>query len=156
MFQDQKIKAMDQIGIKKEILELKLNLVHLRIEKKVQISSQQYEKVAELRDSERYMLSKLEELKILLLEIQERFPNIAENIDDFYQLSSNINEILIFQIPNFQFEQVLEDFSAQLVIEYDELLKKKRLLLENQKFKEANEIQKQIMEIGHFLLKCAN
>lgn len=156
MYQVQKIKAMDQINIKKEILELKLNLVNLRIEKKVHISAQHYEKVAELRDFERQMLSKLEEIKIQLVGAQEKFENIEENVEDFYQLSSNLNEILNFLIPNFKFEKVLEDFNAQLLIEYDDLFKKKRALMEQYKFQEASVIQTQIMEIGQFLLKCAN
>jgi ribosomal protein L29 len=156
MCQVQKIKAMDQINIKKEILELKLNLVNLRIEKKVHISAQHYEKVAELRDFERQMLSKLEEIKIQLVGAQEKFENIEENVEDFYQLSSNLNEILNFLIPNFKFEQVLEDFNAQLLIEYDDLFKKKRALMEQYKFQDASVIQTQIMEIGQFLLKCAN
>lgn len=145
---------MDHITIKKEILELKLDLVKIRIEKKLRISYQQYEKVADLRDQEKQMLVQLEEKKNILVEKQKEFQNQAESIEELYQLLSNINEILIFHTPTIHFEEVLEDFNAHLLIEYDELFKKKRALLENQKFKEASEIQKQILEIGNFLLKC--
>ena len=69
----QQLDVEKSIQEKKEILELKLKLISILIDKKLCIRNQQYEKVADLRDEEKELLQLLENKAIEIKEHQQIF-----------------------------------------------------------------------------------
>lgn len=146
---------MKYIRIKKQILEFKLELVNIQLEKKEFIQNQRIESLPNLEEKEREILQELIKLKDMLIEQQLNFQNITEQLDDFYNHITLINEIKCACLPFNQFDEKLEDFGTRLLIEYDKLLSRKYELIRQDKHEEANQIQQQIMGIGDFMLKYA-
>jgi len=130
---------------------LKLQLLTLELEKKACIRSQHYELAADIREREREYLEKLNDKKNRLLEAAQEFDQTAENLADYYFLLSSLNEISLYHSPFLHIEEVVEDFGKVLLAEKEALLETKRAYNQQHKFKEANEIQKQILEIGRFI-----
>ena len=138
---------------KKQILELKLEQVSTILEKKNAIKMQLYEKAADLREKEREMAQSLNEKKLVLLDNQMKFQRKTENLEEFYLLLSCLNEIAICHTPEIHFTETLEEFYTALKVEYLELFKLKKECFKNHQFKQAGEINEQIMKIGNFLKK---
>ena len=90
---------MNYLQEKKEILELKLKLTSILIEKKLCIRNQQYEKVADLRDEEKELLQLLENKAIEIKEHQQIFEEKIHTVEDRYLFLSLLNEISIYYTP---------------------------------------------------------
>jgi predicted transcriptional regulator len=87
---------MNYLQEKKEILELKLKLTAILIDKKLCIRNQQYEKVADLRDEEKELLQLLDSKNKELIETQKKFESEFHTVEDQFQFLSLLNEISIY------------------------------------------------------------
>jgi hypothetical protein len=79
----------------KGILEIKLNLIQILIDKKECIRNQQYEKVADLRLEEKELLGILIEKKNILIELQNNLENSQQSVEESDYLTILIEEIKV-------------------------------------------------------------
>ncbi len=142
---------MNYLQEKKEILELKLKLTSILIEKKLCIRNQQYEKVADLRDEEKELLQLLENKAIEIKENQQIFEEKIHTVEDRYLFLSLLNEISIYYTPYKQHEETIDDFYFKLRENYNKLIKLKDELSKLHQFKEANQVRNDLLDIGRFL-----
>jgi len=142
---------MNYLLEKKQILELKLKLTSLLIEKKVCIRNQQYEKVADLRDEEKELLQLLDNKNKEFIEYQKNLETEFHTVEDRFQFLSLLNEISIYYTPYKQNEETVADFYSKLRENYNKLFQLKDELSKLHKFKEANQVRNDILEIGQFL-----
>lgn len=142
---------MNYLQEKKQILEIKLNLTCILMDKKECIRNQHYEKASDLRMEEKELLQLLNDKNRQLIEIQKNYAAQNHSTEDYYQLTSLINEISIHYTPFKHHEETIEDFYSHLKKEFNHLVQLKNSLLNEHKFKESSEIQNQILDIGRFL-----
>jgi len=142
---------MNYLLEKKQILELKLKLTSILIEKKVCIRNQQYEKVADLRDEEKELLQLLENKTKEFIEYQKKLESEFHTVEDRFQFLSLLNEVSIFYMPYKQNEETIIDFYSKLRENYNKLFQLKEELSKLHKFKEVNQVRNDILEIGRFL-----
>jgi hypothetical protein len=142
---------MNYLQEKKEIIELKLKLTSILIDKKLCIRNQQYEKVADLRDEEKELLQLLENKAIEIKEHQQIFEEKIHTVEDRYLFLSLLNEISIYYTPYKQHEETIDDFYFKLRENYDKLIKLKDELSKLHQFKEANQVRNDLLDIGRFL-----
>ena len=142
---------MNYLQEKKEILELKLKLTSILIDKKVCIRNQQYEKVADLRDEEKELLQLLDDKNKEFIEYQTNFESKFHTVEDRFQFLSLLNEISIYYTPYKQHEETVDDFYSKLRENYNKLFQLKEELSKLHKFKEVNQVRNDILEIGRFL-----
>jgi hypothetical protein len=84
---------MDYLLEKKYILEIKLKLTSILLDKQECIRNQQYEKVADLRLEEKELLGILIEKKSNLIEIQNNLENSQQSVEESDYLTILIEEI---------------------------------------------------------------
>ena len=142
---------MNYLLEKKEILELKLKLTSILIEKKECIRNQQYEKVADLRDEEKELLQLLDLKNKEIKEYKQIFEENLYTVEDRFQFLSLLNEISIYYTPNKQHEETIADFYSKLRENYNKLFQLKDELSKLHKFKEANQVRNDILDIGRYL-----
>jgi hypothetical protein len=143
---------MDHLQIKKQILELKLALVHIQLEKNLIIKQQQYEKAADLRDQERGTMEQLERLKELILKelgLLKLAPSSLEETHHVLQLLSEFNH----DETEKTYMSIRNSFLEGLKMEYEELWNERKRLQREFRMKEAHQLHTQLMEIGSFLVK---
>jgi hypothetical protein len=142
---------MNYLLEKKQILELKLELTSILIDKRESIRYQQYEKVADLRMKEKELEQLLHEKNQELIEIQKNFEQQNHSLEDYYLLLSLINEISIHYTPFKHHEETIKDFYSIMKKDYVHLVKLKDELIEAHKLKQAADLNNQILYIGRFL-----
>ena len=142
---------MNYLQEKKEILQLKLKLTSILIDKKLCIRNQQYEKVADLRDEEKELLQLLENKAIEIKEHQQIFEEKIHTVEDRYLFLSLLNEISIYYTPYKQHEETIADFYSKLRENYNKLIQLKDELSKQHQFKEANQVRNDLLDIGRFL-----
>jgi hypothetical protein len=142
---------MNYLQEKKQILELKLNLTIILMDKTECIRNQQYEKASDLRMKEKELLQRLDNKNQELMSLQNNFETKNHSTEDYFQLTSLINEISIHYTPFKHHEETIEDFFSVLKKDYNHLIQLKNDLIKEHKFKESSEIQNQILGIGRFL-----
>ncbi|MFM7682054.1 MAG: hypothetical protein ACKO7P_04840 [Bacteroidota bacterium] len=91
---------MNYLLEKKHILELKLKLTSIKLDKQDCIRNQQYEKVADLRQEEKQLMEALGEIQNNLLELQANFDKTKQSAEDYNYISILIDEISLQQLPN--------------------------------------------------------
>jgi hypothetical protein len=84
---------MNYLHEKKHILEIKLKLTSILLEKQECIRNQQYEKVADLRLEEKELLGILIEKKNILTELQNNLENSHQSIEEYDYITILIEEI---------------------------------------------------------------
>jgi hypothetical protein len=82
---------------KKHILEMKLEVTSIQLEKQECIRNQQHEKAADLRDQEKELLGKLNEKKNNLIELQNNLENLQQSIEESDYLTVLIEEIKLHE-----------------------------------------------------------
>ena len=142
---------MNYLLEKKHILELKLELITILIDKQESIRYQQYEKASDLRMREKELEQLLHEKNQELIEIQKNFEEQNHSVEEYYLLLSLINEISIHYTPFKHHEETIEDFYSILKKDYVHLVKLKDKLIQAHKIKEASNLNNQILDIGRFL-----
>lgn len=90
---------MDFLLEKRDILELKLKLTTILLDKQQSIRNQQFEKSAGLREEEKELLQKLNEKKNNLIELQNNLRNAQQSIEEFDHLTMLIEEIKLQESP---------------------------------------------------------
>jgi hypothetical protein len=86
-----------------------------------------------------------------LIEIQKNFEEENHSVEEYYLLLSLINEISIHYAPFKHHEETIENFYALMKKDFAQLIQLREELVRSHKFKEAEELQNQILGIGHFL-----
>jgi hypothetical protein len=86
-----------------------------------------------------------------LIEIQKNFEEQNHSVEDYYLLLSLINELSIHYTPFKHHEETIEDFYVLMKKDFAHLIQLKDDLVRSHKLKEAEELQNQILGIGHFL-----
>lgn len=142
---------MNYLLEKKQILELKLKLTSILIEKKECIRNQQYQKAADLRDEERELLQQLDDKNKEFIEYQRNFESEFQTVEDQFQFLSLLYEISIYYTPYKQQEETVDDFYSKLRENYNKLFQLKDELSKLYKFKEVNQVRNDILDIGRFL-----
>lgn len=142
---------MNYLLEKKHILELKLELTTILIDKQECIRYHQYEKASDLRIREKELEQLLHEKNQELIEIQKNFEEQNHSVEEYYLLLSLINEISIHYTPFKHHEETIEDFYSILKKDYVHLVKLKDELIQAHKIKEASNLNNQILDIGRFL-----
>ena len=142
---------MNYLLEKKHILELKLELTTILIDKQECIRYQQYEKAADLRTREKELEQLLHEKNQELIEIQKNFEEQNHSVEEYYLLLSIINEISIHYTPFKHHEETIENFYSIMKKDYVHLVELKDELIQAHKLKEAADINNQILDIGRFL-----
>lgn len=143
---------MDYLQMNKQILELKLVLVHIQLEKNFIIKQQQYEKAADLRDRERGTMEQLEKLKELLfkeLSLLKLAPSSLEETHHVLQLLSEFNH----DETKKTYVSIRNGFLERMKMEYEELWNERKRLQREFRMTEAHQLHAQLMEIGSFLVK---
>jgi hypothetical protein len=141
---------MNYLLEKKQILELKLELTSILIDKKECIRYQQYEKVADLRMREKELEQLLHEKNQELIEVQKNFEEQNHSVEDYYLLLSIINEISILYTPFKHHEETNQDFYSLMKKDYAHLIELKDELVQAHKLKEAEELQNQNLGTERF------
>jgi hypothetical protein len=84
---------------KKHILEMKLEVTSIQLEKQECIRNQQHEKAADLRDQEKELLGKLNERKNNLIELQNNLEHSQQSFEESNYLATLIEEIKLQESP---------------------------------------------------------
>jgi hypothetical protein len=142
---------MNYLLEKKHILELKLELTTILIDKQECIRYHQYEKASDLRIREKELEQLLHEKNQELIEIQKNFEEENHSVEEYYLLLSLINEISIHYTPFKHHEETIEDFYSIMKKDYVHLVKLKDELIQAHKLKEAANLNNQVLDIGRFL-----
>lgn len=142
---------MNYLLEKKRILELKLELTTILIDKQECIRYQQYEKVADLRMREKELEQLLHEKNQELIEIQKNFEEQNHSVEEYYLLLSLFNEISIHYAPFKHHEETIENFYSIMKKDYVHLVELKDELIQSHKLKQAADLNNQILDIGRFL-----
>jgi hypothetical protein len=144
---------MNYLIEKKQIIELKLNLTSILLDKKECIRNQQYEKAADWRMKEKELDQLLHKKNLELIDLQKNYEEQNHSVEEYYLLLSLINEISIHYTPFKHHEETIEDFYALMKKDFAHLVQLKENLIHEYKLKEAKELQNQIIRIGQFLEK---
>jgi hypothetical protein len=143
---------MNLLETKQEILRLKLELVTIQIDKSDAIQQQDYLKATDLREKE-YQVT--EALKSQKNELKTYLNSLDPDLSNFEEINSILN--VLFEFNKEEERQSYVTFKTlfleRLSQEYQELMINRKELQKQFLFKEANELHKQIMEIGDFLMK---
>ena len=106
-FPDKAIDILDEVGSKvqlnlkypKNIESLKKRIVEVRSEKLEVVQSQKYEKAAEIRDTEKKLVTKLESTKLDWEEKQE-LNRISITVDDVLSVVSELTKIPLYRLSS--------------------------------------------------------
>jgi DNA-binding protein H-NS len=98
-FNNQIKNTMNFLIEKKHILEMKLEVTSIQLEKQECIRNQQHEKAADLRDQEKELLGKLNERKNNLIELQNNLEHSQQSFEESNYLATLIEEIKLQESP---------------------------------------------------------
>ncbi|MFN5031682.1 MAG: UvrB/UvrC motif-containing protein [Flavobacteriia bacterium] len=143
---------MEYLETKKRILELKLKLVTVELEKQVIIRQQQYEKAADFRDQERELKDELDEVKEDLLQKLEEQKIAPASMEETYHLLHLLSEFNHDETQK-TFATIRNSFMERLKLEYEELWNERKKLLREFCSADAHHLVDEIMEIGRFLVR---
>ena len=143
---------MDLLETKQEILSLKLELVSLQIEKSEKIQQQDYQQATELRDKEHQVT---EALKSRKNELETYLNSFDPDLSNVEEINSILNVLFEFNKEDERQSYVTFKtlFLERLSQEYQDMMINRKELQQQFLFKEANELHKQIIDIGDFLMK---
>jgi hypothetical protein len=143
---------MDYLNTKKQILELKLEHVKLLMEKNEMFRSQQYEAAAQARDRERKIVSELEILRLTLLQRLEELKVMPPNLEE---IQTVMDLLLEFNQDKGELTntELKRQFIERMKAEYEQLWNERRRLQQEFRFSDAREIQNQLIEFGHFIMR---
>lgn len=143
---------MKYLEIKKQILELKLAIVNIQLEKNEIIRQQRYKQACELRQKERELIRELDEKKDEVLQQLEAFKTIFSSMEEMHLL---LNILLEFNQDEMiqTYSSIKKEFIERMKSEYEELWNERRQLMQEYRFTEAYKLQTQLIAIGEFLVK---
>ena len=143
---------MNLLETKEEILRLKLELVSIQIEKSEAIQQQDYLRAVDLREKENQVT---EALKIQKNELETYLNSLEPEPSNLEEINSILNVLFEFnkEVERQSYVTFKTLFLERLSQEYQELMINRKELQKQFLFKEANELHKQIIDIGDFLMK---
>jgi ferredoxin-NADP reductase len=145
---------MNYLETKKQILELKLKLVQLKIEKDEIIRRQLYEKAADHRELERKAITELEVIKDELLaklhDLKKEYPELQKT-HDLLDLLLEFNQDEMRQT----YSSIKQEFMQHLRAQYEELWNERKQLHKEFRFREASKLQQLVIELGQFIIQNA-
>jgi protein-arginine kinase activator protein McsA len=115
------------LHLKEQLIEQKLQLAKLAIQKEEAISSQYYEKASQCRMDEK---------------------NLKQAI-----CQEILREISILDETKTEYQGILQEFRSKLILDCEELTKRKNECIAAHNFAEANVLRDNIQQIGEFLAK---
>jgi hypothetical protein len=137
--------------IKQHILEIKLELAKLVIEKKEVIRNQYYEKAADLREKEK----KLQDVILNQVEVfqnqKRNLPIAPENMEQHELLLSILYEIGVINPDKAAYKALRDEFVVDIRNKLILLNEIKNNYEKDNRLADATEIQNQILAIGEFL-----
>ncbi len=137
--------------IKQHILEIKLELAKLVIEKKEVIRNQYYEKAADLREKEK----KLQDVILNQVEVfqnqKRNLPIAPENMEQHELLLSILYEIGAINPDKTAYKALRDEFVIDIRNKLILLNEIKNNYEKDNRLADATEIQNQILAIGEFL-----
>ena len=131
---------------------MKLELTNLQLEKHEIMRQQHYEKAAEIRDREYQLNGTLDTQRnelIIKIRVLEATAYPLEEMHTLISLLSEFNQAEL--IVNYT--SIKNSFMDRLKTEYNQLWIDRKVLQKEARFKEANIIHEQLIEIGKFLVK---
>jgi hypothetical protein len=143
---------MDYLNTKKQILELKLEHVKLLMEKNEMFRSQQYEAAAQARDRERKLLSELAIIRLTVLKRLEEMKVVSSNLEEIQTVMDLLIEFNQDK-GELTYTELKQQFIERMKAEYEQLWNERRQLQQEFRFSDAREIQNQLIEFGHFLMR---
>jgi hypothetical protein len=143
---------MNYLLIKKQILEMKLELTNLQLEKHEIMRQQHYEKAAEIRDREYQLNGTLDTQRNELIIKIRALEATAYPLEEMHTLISLLSEFNQAELIE-HYTSIKNSFMDRLKTEYEQLWIDRRVLQKEARFKEANIMHEQLIEIGKFLVK---
>ena len=139
---DKAIDVLDEVGarthlknihVPKNIEELEKEIDLVREDKNAAVKNQQYEKAADLRDSESKVLRKLEDAKKIWEEDMKtaKFPVDEENISEVVSMMTGIPVNKVGQKENSKLVNMADDLKAHIIGQDDAVLKVTKAIRRN-------------------------
>ncbi|MBM3160353.1 MAG: hypothetical protein FJY17_09875 [Bacteroidetes bacterium] len=141
------------LHIKEQIMEIKLQLAKLAIQKEEVISKQYYEKASELRMEEKHLINLLMEQRLVLIRRQTGLEPTEENLKIQAMCQEVLREISTVDESKTFYQELFQEFRVKLLQDCEELTQRKNDCLAAQNFVEANVLRDHIFKIGDFLAK---
>lgn len=134
------MESLNFLSEKKLILELKLHLTTVLLDKKECIRNQQYEKAADLREREYTLLKELKQKKDELIQLTNNLDENTLCTEEAFQLTILIQEINLQFTPIKYHKEKVEDYYSNFENEFSRITKLRNELLEENRFREENDL----------------
>jgi hypothetical protein len=141
------------LHLKEQVIEQKLQLAKLAIQKEEAISSQYYEKASQCRMDEKNLMNLLMEQRLLLIQHQKGLEPTPENLKKQAMCQEILREISTLDETKTMYHDIFQEFRSKLILDCEELTKRKNECIAVHNFAEANVLRDNIQQIGEFLAK---
>jgi hypothetical protein len=146
------------LHLKEQVIEQKLQLAKLAIQKEEAISSQYYEKASQCRMDEKNLMNLLMEQRLLLIQHQKGLDKkplgkTQEPVKKQAMCQEILREISTLDETKTEYQGILQEFRSKLILDCEELTKRKNECIAVHNFAEANVLRDNIQQIGEFLAK---
>lgn len=142
---------MKLLHSKVQIMEMKLQLAKLFMQKMDAIVSQYYEKASQLRTDENHLKKLLLEQRAECIQLQSSLEKTPENLIIWGLCEEILREIATMDESKSLYNDAFKEFCAKLLLECDYLTKRKNECIAAHNFAEANALRDHIHQIGVFL-----
>jgi hypothetical protein len=132
------MEGLNYLSEKKEILELKLSLTSILLEKKESIRCQQYENAADLREREKKVLQDLQMKIQELTDLQKNLIEQNNSSEELYHLNLLIEEIKLQLAPFKYHNEQVEDYYANIEKDFSHIVKLRNEIVEEHRMREEN------------------
>lgn len=141
------------LHIKEQVLEIKLQLAKIAIQKEEVISKQLYEQAAKLRLDEKNFINVLMDQRLLFIRKLHELESTPENLKIQTLCQEVLREISTVDESKTLYQDVFQEFRTKLLKDCEELTQRKNECLAAHNFEEANVLRDHILKIGDFLAK---
>ena len=132
------MEGLNYLSEKKQILELKLSLTSILLEKKESIRCQQYENAADLREREKKVLQDLQMKIQELTDLQKNLIEQNNSSEELYHLNLLIEEIKLQLAPFKYHNEQVEDYYANIEKDFSQIVKLRNEIVEEHRMREEN------------------
>ena len=130
------MEGLNYLSEKKEILELKLSLTSILLEKKESIRCQQYENAVDLREREKKVLQELQMKIQELTDLQKNLIEQNNSSEELYHLNLLIEEIKLQLAPFKYHNEQVEDYYANIEKDFSQIVKLRNEIVEEHRMRE--------------------
>lgn len=130
------MEGLNYLSEKKQILELKLCLTSILLEKKESIRCQQYENAADLREREKKVLQELQMKIQELTDLQKNLIEQNNSSEALYHLNLLIEEIQLQLAPFKYHNEQVEDYYANIEKDFSQIVKLRNEIVEEHRMRE--------------------